>query len=57
MRIFRLTPEQARAVNEQLARAALFLRQIIQGFVVMARQAAEALQPLSRIREQLALRA
>lgn len=54
MRIRRLTAEQARAVHEQLARAALFLHQMIQGFVVIARQAAVALQPLNRLAEQLA---
>lgn len=54
MRIVRLTPEQARAVGAQLARAALFIRQMIESFVVIARRAAEAIEPLNRLAVQLA---
>lgn len=53
MRILRLTPEQARAVSEQLTHVALFVRQIIDAFAAFARSAAEALQPLIRLSEQL----
>lgn len=53
MRIIRLTPEQARAVGEQLARAALTFRQIADAFIAMARSAGEALQSISRLNFQL----
>lgn len=53
MRITRLTPEQARAVNHQLAHAALVFRQIADAFTALARSAAEALQSLNRLDFQL----
>jgi hypothetical protein len=43
MRITRLTPEQAATVGEALARAMRFVRQIVDAFREMARQAVRAL--------------
>lgn len=54
MRIVRLTPAQARAVSEQLARVAVFVRQVLDAFTTLAQRAAEGLQAMTRLAEQLA---
>jgi len=53
MRDFRLTPEQARAVGEQLARVSEWFRQFCEQLRALARQVAEALRPVARLAEQL----
>ncbi|MFC8432219.1 hypothetical protein [Streptomyces sp. NPDC057253] len=50
MRIVRLTPQQARAASEHLARITLFVRQTLDAFAALARSATEA---LARLGEQL----
>lgn len=52
MRIVRLTPEQARAVHEQLARIAMFARQVIDAFAEMAVRAGRALRPFADLSER-----
>ncbi|WP_405579106.1 hypothetical protein [Streptomyces sp. NBC_01092] len=49
MRIVRLTPEQARAVSEQLTRVAVFVLQVINAFAALARTAGEALARLCEL--------
>ncbi|MFF5655255.1 hypothetical protein [[Kitasatospora] papulosa] len=46
MRLSRLTPDQARAVGEQLAHAAAMLRRVVDAFREVARRLNEAIRPL-----------
>lgn len=53
MTITRLTPDQARAVGETLARVAAHFRALVEQLQALARQLAETLAPLARAVEQL----
>ncbi|MFD3614449.1 hypothetical protein ACFWWT_04200 [Streptomyces sp. NPDC058676] len=53
MRITRLTPEQAQAVGQQLARIGAIFRRIVDALLEFARRLAQDLKPLARFAEQL----